>query len=82
VRDNMESNPVLQAMNNDIAGGRRAQVGGTPWIYVNGRRVIRWEINKEPVLEGIIERAKELPKTPQGTLRPIPGGIQLPSSNN
>jgi protein-disulfide isomerase/uncharacterized membrane protein len=60
----MSSTDVQRAIDEDTSGAEFTQLRKIPWIYVNGRFVDRWFLEGEPVMQMIIDRAREIPKTP------------------
>ncbi|MCA9295580.1 MAG: thioredoxin domain-containing protein, partial [Phycisphaerales bacterium] len=60
----MSSGEVQRAIDEDTNGAEFTQLRKIPWIFVNGRLVDRWFLEGEPIMQMIIDRARELPKTP------------------
>ncbi|MHC5022771.1 MAG: DsbA family protein [Planctomycetota bacterium] len=55
----MESDEVRQAILSDAQASRRVGLRSVPWIFVNGRRLPRWEIQGDAILEEIAEVARQ-----------------------
>lgn len=49
----MEKPEVAAAIDEDIQAGKRLGVRGIPWIFVDNRRVPRWQLNGDPIFDEI-----------------------------
>ncbi|MDY7107696.1 MAG: thioredoxin domain-containing protein [Planctomycetota bacterium] len=54
----METPGVAEAIEEDSRAGKRMGLRAIPFLFINERRVPRWNLEGEPVLETMIEKAR------------------------
>jgi protein-disulfide isomerase len=55
----MDAPEVADAIRADTAAGKRLGLRGVPFIFVNGKRIVAWRLEGEPLLETIVEEAAQ-----------------------
>ncbi len=60
----LDTSAVANAITSDAAAGKRVGLRAVPTVFINGRRVPRWQRQGESVLESIMDEAVKEPAAP------------------